>query len=268
MPAVASRPGPGNRPASPPSWCTPWSAASAGSPFGGLRAATPDAALHSTSPPRLCPPRAAPEGAIPSTPDRRRCGTPELAEGPASGSLSYSRRKGPSLQSPTSKSTQRLPSASLATAVRISNPPADPRAWLPGKSTSHQRTPPPQLDGPPGSSFGAHCAPEAGSAQCAPLFHPDQRRRSAVPQHPPNGAQAAPFRIYLQVPLLHLRPRTAIGPAGHAAPPTVAATVSLSASHATFLAHPPELAEGWSGSGDCGHHGGKPGLAPSDNPLA
>ena len=109
---AASRPVPGNRPASPLCWCIPWPAASAGSPFGALRAATPNAALHSSSPPRPCPPRDAPGETIPSTPDKRRCGTVPPS------SLSYNRRKGPSLRSPTSKSTQRLPSASLTTAVQ------------------------------------------------------------------------------------------------------------------------------------------------------
>ena len=44
---------------------------------------------------------------------------PEPVEGPASGSRPYSLKKVSSLRSPTSKSTQRLPSLSSTTAVQI-----------------------------------------------------------------------------------------------------------------------------------------------------
>ena len=152
MPA-ASRPRPGSRPALPRSWCTLWSAASA----GPACPATPDAALHWERP-------FAGKGP--------RCGTPPRS--PPRG------RRRPPLPPPS----------------RPSSPPASLRAWLPGKSTSHYRTLPPQLDAPPGGPGDAHCAPAAVSAQCAPTFTQPSTAGVLYPNTRPMGLKLLPSVTY------------------------------------------------------------------------
>ena len=119
-----SRPRPGNTPALLCSWYTPWVRRISRFSLPCHDECSPlfkpgaGSSFQFTAP-RPCPPHDAPAETIPGIPRNRRCGTPQLAEGPASGNRSYSRRKGSSLRSPTSKSTHLLPSTSLTTAVQI-----------------------------------------------------------------------------------------------------------------------------------------------------
>ena len=71
-----------------------------------------------------------------------------------------------------------------------------------------------------------------------PFFHPLRHRRSSVPQHPPNGAQTAAASVRGDGPLLDRPAGTAMGSAGHATPPAIAATASLPPCRGPVLAHP------------------------------
>ena len=164
----ASRPKPGNTPASPRSWCTLSSAASDGSACH----ATPSASPRSSSPPLPCLLRAAPAETIPRIPDMRRCGTARPAAAFHT-TAERSPRCGPPPRNPPSR-RRRPPSPPPS---RPSSPPAGPHAWLPGRSTSHRRQSPPQLEVPPSC---AGCAPAVDLRRRAPFFHPAQSTAGAL----------------------------------------------------------------------------------------
>ena len=208
---------------------------------------------RSSSPPRLCP-RSADPAETSGTPHSGRCDTPPPPAAGHTVARKYFRCGRPLPSTPSG--CRPFPPLPLS---RATSSPAVPHATPRYKSTAH-RTPPAPAPAavPPRLPSAAYSVPAADAKYATPFFDPPQHRRGAVSQHPPNGAQVAPFNIHRNGlgPGLHRRPRPTVGPAGYITAVAVATAVSRS----TIGTRP--CASGWNRSLGSGFGGGKRGCVP------
>ena len=154
------------------------------------------------------------------------------------------------------KSTQRRPSASGATAVRIqqSSRFSPRRAPRQGHISSQAITAAGRRPAFP--SVGCRLRSRSRLRAWRPLFHPPRHRRGRCTPNPPAGPQAAAFGIRPQGPLLDRRSGPTVSSAGRLAAP--ASPQRQPAGQRQIR----PCASGWNRHGGSEHRGGRRGFAP------